>query len=143
AEVPARTAADDGLPQLAGKRLLVVDDTATNREIVIRLARLWGMEPVAVERGSAALALIETGEAFDVAVLDMLMPDMDGVALAREIRRHREARELPLILLTSVGHLPQAGAAADFTAQLAKPIKASQLYNVLLRVVAPPMDDPP
>ena len=97
--------ATDGLPQLAGKRILVVDDNATNREIVIRQTRSWGMEPVAVEGPLEALALIEEGEHFDVAVLDLLMPEMDGVALAREIRRRRDERELPLLLLTSLGRL--------------------------------------
>jgi CheY-like chemotaxis protein/anti-sigma regulatory factor (Ser/Thr protein kinase) len=135
AAVPARIADDEGLPRLAGRRLLVVDDNAMNREIVTRQARTWGMEPVAVEGPLEALALITAGEPFDVAVLDMLMPDMDGLALAREIRHHRDARELPLILLTSVGRLPQARAAAEFNAQLAKPIKASQLYNALLGVL--------
>jgi PAS domain S-box-containing protein len=139
ADVPARI--DDGLPRLAGKRLLVVDDNATNREIVIRQAQTWGMEPVAVEGPLAALELITAGESFDVAVLDMLMPDMDGLALAREIRHHRDVRELPLILLTSVGRLPQAGAAPEFNAQLAKPIKASQLYNTLLAVLAQQADE--
>jgi CheY-like chemotaxis protein len=95
---------------------------------------------VAVGSAAAALGLIAAGERFDVAVLDMLMPDMDGLALAREIRR--EARELPLILLTSVGRLPEARAAAEFGAQLAKPIKASQLYNALLGVVARPVELP-
>jgi PAS domain S-box-containing protein len=142
AELPTRLAADDGLPQLAGKRLLVVDDNAMNREIVIRQARTWGMNPVAVEGPLAALALIDAGERFDVAVLDMLMPDMDGLALAQAIRQHEETRELPLILLTSVGRLPQARAAAEFNAQLAKPIKASQLYNALLGVLARQIDEP-
>ena len=80
------------LPKLAAKRILVVDDNATNREIVSRQTRSWGMEPVAVELPSEALALIENGEHFDVAALDMLMPEMDGCELAREIRRHRDER---------------------------------------------------
>ena len=81
AEVPSPIPSDDGLPHLAGKRILVVDDNATNREIVTRHARSWGMEPVAAELPSEALALVEAGEPFDVAVLDMMMPEMDGLAL--------------------------------------------------------------
>jgi CheY-like chemotaxis protein len=122
AEVPARIAPADGLLQLAGKRILVVDDNATNREIVIRHARAWQMEPVAVASSTEALGLIAAGDPFDVAVLDMLMPDMDGLGLAQEIRRHRDREELPLLLLTSLGRLPQAGAGAEFSAQFAKPI---------------------
>jgi PAS domain S-box-containing protein len=136
AEVPARLSLEDALPHLAGKRILVVDDNATNREIVTRHARSWGMEPVAVERPRDALALIAAGEPFDVGVLDLMMTEMDGVTLAREIRRHRPERELPLLLLTSLGRLPQARSAGAFSAQLAKPLKASQLYNALLRLVA-------
>ena len=135
AEVPARVAAGS-LPQIDGKRLLVVDDNATNREIVTRQARSWGMEPVAVELPSEAIALIEAGEQFDVGVLDMVMPEMDGIALAREIRLRRGERELPLLLLTSLGRLPQARAATEFAAQLAKPLKASQLYNALVDALA-------
>jgi PAS domain S-box-containing protein len=142
AEVSAQIAVDDGLPQLVGRRLLLVDDNATNREIVMRQARSWGIEPVAVESPLEALSLIEAGEPFDVAVLDLVMAGMDGVALAREIRRHRDARELPLILLTSVGRLPHAHAAAEFSAQLSKPIKASQLYNALLGVLIEPVEKP-
>jgi PAS domain S-box-containing protein len=136
ADVPQQIAADEGLPQLRGKRILVVDDNATNREIVSRHARSWGMQPVAVERPAEALQLIAAGELFDVAVLDMMMPDMDGVTLAHEIRTHTSARRLPLLLLTSLGRLPGDGAAA-FDAQLAKPMRASQLYNALIRLVAP------
>jgi CheY-like chemotaxis protein/HPt (histidine-containing phosphotransfer) domain-containing protein len=136
AHVPTRISPDEALPHLAGKRILVVDDNATNREIVTRHARSWGMEPVAVEFPSEALALIGAGTPFDIAVLDMMMPDMDGITLAREIRRHRDESELPLVLLTSLGRLPEAISAGEFSAQLAKPLKASQLYNVLLRLVS-------
>ena len=90
AEVPAKIPLDEGLPHLAGKRILIVDDNATNREIVTRHALSWGMVPVAVELPVAALELIAQGEPFDVAVLDMMMPEMDGLALAGEIRQHRD-----------------------------------------------------
>ena len=135
ADVPTRFALDDGLRHLTGKRILIVDDNATNREIVTRHARSWEMEPVAVELPAAALELIAQGEPFDVAVLDMMMPEMDGITLAREIRRHRSQAELPLLLLTSLGRVPQAQTEGVFSAQLSKPLKASQLYNTLLQLL--------
>jgi PAS domain S-box-containing protein len=141
-EVPRRVALDDALPRLTGKRVLVVDDNATNREIVSRHARSWDMEPVALELPSEALELIAAGERFDVAVLDMMMPDMDGISLANEIRRHRGGRELPLLLLTSLGRLPHARSTGAFAAQLAKPVRASQLYNALVRLVAAGVQEP-
>ena len=58
---------------------------------------------MAVEGPLEALALIDEGKHFDVAVLDLMMPEMDGLALAREIRRRRDERELPLLLVTSLG----------------------------------------
>ena len=142
ADVPLRVAAEETLPRLSGKRVLVVDDNATNREIVIRQTRSWGMEPVAVEGPLEALALIEGGQHFDVGVLDLMMPEMDGLALAREIRRWRDERELPLVLLTSLGRLREMRGAGEFAAQLAKPLKASQLYNALLTVLAERVQKP-
>jgi PAS domain S-box-containing protein len=137
ADVPAKTD-QDVLPQLEGKRLLVVDDNATNLEIVARHARSWGMEPVEFASPHDALARIEQGDSFDVAVLDMMMPGMDGIELAREIRRHRDEHELPLVLLTSLGRLPQGESSRVFAVQLAKPIKASQLYNALVKALSEP-----
>jgi PAS domain S-box-containing protein len=138
ADVPARIATDEALPRLAGKRVLVVDDNATNREIVSRQVRSWGMEPIVAALPSEALSLIEQGEHFDVAVLDMQMPELDGIALGREIRRRRDERELPLLLLTSLGGQPRSASTDDFSVQLAKPVKASQLYNALVSALAGP-----
>jgi len=142
AEAPARAATPSALPQLAGKRLLVVDDNATNREIVTRHARSWGMEAVAVASPAKALARIKEGEPFDVAVLDLVMPEMDGIALAREIRRHRDERDCPLVLLTSLGRLTKEQSSGEFAVQLAKPVKASQLYNALVRAIAEHVEKP-
>jgi CheY-like chemotaxis protein len=61
---------------------------------------------------------------------------MDGRALARELRQRRDERELPLVLMTSLGRLPQVRSTTEFAAQLAKPIKASQLYDALVSVLA-------
>jgi PAS domain S-box-containing protein len=133
---PSRPGRLDGEPQIRGKRLLVVDDNATNREILKRLADSWEMRVEVVERPRDALDMVRRGDPFDVAVLDMQMPDMDGFELAREIRRYRDERALPLLLLTSIGHLAEARGASEFSAQLTKPVKSSQLYDVLVRLLA-------
>ncbi len=134
AAAPALKASDEA--PLAGKRLLVVDDNATNREIVRRLAESWDMLVEVVEHPTEALARIRRGDPFDIAVLDMSMPEMDGLELAREIRSSEELGGLPLLLLTSIGHLAEARGASAFSGQLAKPVKSSQLYDALVRVLA-------
>jgi PAS domain S-box-containing protein len=120
--------------QLGGKRLLVVDDNAANREVVKRQASSWGMIPRDTGSPTEALEWICRGDPFDVAILDMQMPEMDGLALAREIRRFRDARVLPLVMLTSLGRREEdVHAGVDFAAHLTKPIKASQLHEALMR----------
>src|SRR5260221_14479788 len=90
-------------PQLRGKRLLVVDDNTTNRRILSTLADKWGREATVEQSGSAALARMRGGEHFDVAVIDMQMPEMDGLMLAHEIRRLSGRDTMPMILLSSIG----------------------------------------
>ena len=121
--------------QLGGKRLLVVDDNTANREVVKRQASSWGMVPRDTGSPTEALEWIRRGDPFDAAILDMQMPDMDGLALAREIRRYRDGRVLPLVMLTSLGRRREdVDAGVDFAAHLTKPIKASQLYEALMSV---------
>jgi signal transduction histidine kinase/CheY-like chemotaxis protein/HPt (histidine-containing phosphotransfer) domain-containing protein len=123
--------------ELQGKRLLIVDDNATNRRILIQQAESWGMVPWATASGGKALALIREGKRFDLALLDMQMPVMDGVALARAIRREPAAATLPLVLLTSLGRHPsEVKMGAPFAAYLSKPIRASALYDTLVIVCA-------
>jgi len=100
------------------------------------------MEAVAVALPSEALALIEAGEQFDLAALDLVMPEMDGFELAREIRRRRGGRELPLVLLASIADFPRARTTEEFIVQLAKPVRASQLYNALVGVLAEQTEAP-
>jgi PAS domain S-box-containing protein len=125
-------------PQLAGKSLLVVDDNKTNRFIVTRQAESWGMSAEAVESGAEALELLNAGKRFDVAVLDMLMPEMDGFSLAKAISRHPQGHAIPLVMLSSVGRrdLKDAEAEAALSEFVTKPIKPSQLFNVLVKVLA-------
>ena len=124
-------------PALKGKRILIVDDNLTNRRIVTKLALLWGMEPSTLPSALEALDRIRHGEQFDVAVLDMSMPEFDGLDLAVQIRRRRSVQELPIVLLTSLGQRQtlQSGQDAGLSACLSKPIKAAQLFGTLVAVV--------
>ena len=133
AHVPRPYGAEPGLSRLEGKRLLLVDENATSRENVRRKARSWGVQPVAVELPSEALALIAAGEKFDVAVVDVRMPAIEGLRLALQI--HEENPELPLVLVSSLGRLGEIRAAAGFAVHVTKPIKASALYEALLHVL--------
>jgi PleD family two-component response regulator len=69
-------------PQLTGKRLLIVDDNATNRQVLTQQGQSWGMLTCAAKSGSEALEWLRHGELFDLAILDMQMPEMDGLTLA-------------------------------------------------------------
>jgi PAS domain S-box-containing protein len=119
-------------PDLSDKRVLIVDDNATNRQILTLQTQSWGMLPRDSASPSSALGWIQGGEPFDVAILDMHMPEMDGLMLASEIRR---LEALPLIMLTSGQWEPDTGE-IEFAAFLTKPIKASQLYNALIGIFA-------
>ena len=120
-------------PALSGKRLLVVDDNATNRRILALQAARWGMAVHDAPGAADALALLAR-ERFDLAILDMHMPDTDGAMLARRIRDAGHA--LPLVLFTSLGRR-EAGNAADlFAATLAKPLRQSQLHDTLVSLLA-------
>jgi signal transduction histidine kinase len=105
AEGPTRTFLRDDQPHLAGRRLLIVDDNATNRLILQRQAEAWGMTTCAVAGGQEALVELCRDKPFDAAVLDMQMPEMDGLALAAELHAVQQGKGLPLLLLTSLGGL--------------------------------------
>jgi CheY-like chemotaxis protein len=119
------------LPQLAGKRVLIVDDSATNRRMLTLQVQAWGMLPWATVSGSEALVWLRCGNPCDIALLDMQMPEMDGLTLALEMRKHREAQILPLVMLTSIGQGEAKAPPGQFAAFLTKPIKVSALYDVL------------
>jgi CheY-like chemotaxis protein len=123
-------------PNLNGKRILIVDDNATNRRILALQTRAWGMYPRAAASAAEALGWVHQGEPFELGLVDMHMPDMDGVMLATEIRRERDAKALPLVMLTSLGRQEAGESAAEFAAFLTKPVKASQLYEAVVSILA-------
>jgi PAS domain S-box-containing protein len=138
AEVPVPTRLDlSGVqPSLRGKRVLVVDDNATNRRILTSHLSAWGMRARATASPGEALAWIRADERFDVGILDMHMPEMDGVALVRAIREQPAGAELSLILFTSLGRREARADSEGFAAYLHKPIKPSQLFDTLVSVLA-------
>ena len=120
--------------QLQGKRLLIVDDNATNRRVLGLQAGKWGMHSCLAESPAEALLLLERGERFDLAIIDMHMPEMDGIELARRVGRLQPA--LPLVLFSSLGRRESGEAQLLFKAFLSKPIRQSQLFDTLMNLLA-------
>ena len=118
-------------PALVGKRILVVDDNATNRRILALQSAKWGMVVRDTEFPAQALEMLKA-EAYDLAILDMHMPDMDGAALAQKIRE--AGPTLPLVLFSSLGR--QEASDSRFAATLAKPLRQSQLFDTLVSLLA-------
>ena len=125
-------------PRFAGLRLLIVDDNPTNCRILTLHTTKWGMATRETQNAAQALEWLRAGERFDLAILDMQMPGMDGVMLATEIRKLPGGRTLPLVLLASMGVHPDHPdlVNASFVSCLTKPIKPAQLYDVLVRVMS-------
>jgi len=121
---------------LAGKRLLIVDDNTTNRQILEKQVQAWGGLARMTCSGQEALECFERGESFDLAILDMQMPNMDGMTLAQEIHRLPKHQSLPLVMLTSLGQhqLSKAEVEAHFVAFLNKPVKQAQLLDKLTNI---------
>lgn len=123
--------------ELRGRRALIVDDSVANRRILEEYLAAWDMTFASVAQGSEALAqlrLAASGNArFDVVLLDLQMPDMDGLDLARLIKADPSFASIPLVLLTSYGWRGQARAAqeAGLSAYLPKPIRQKELYECL------------
>jgi CheY-like chemotaxis protein len=139
AKVPERKTERDikGIQSvLHDKRVLIVDDNATNRRILMLQTEKWGMTSRETEHPREALEWIKNGEGFDLAIFDLQMPEMDGVMLTREIRKLRDEKSLPIILLTSLGRREIGADDLDFAAYLTKPLKPSALYDALARLFA-------
>ena len=117
---------------LAGKKALVVDDTALNLRILDKQLKRWGMETMLFERAQPALDWLQTNAA-DVIVTDMHMPDMDGQTFAELIRKNTP--DAHILLLTS-GTMPTGEAARVFDSRMLKPYRQSQLFDSLARVTA-------
>ena len=124
---------------LAGRRVLIVDDNETNRQILDSADALMGNESPGGSFRRTRLSHSFSGKpVFDLALLDMHMPGMDGLTLAHEIRRNPSARALPLLMLSSGSSRRELTNSVEqdlFAAYLSKPVKPSQLYDAVVTVL--------
>jgi PAS domain S-box-containing protein len=137
---PAQPLAD----KLCGMRVLIVDDTPSSRALLTHLATAWGMESTAIAVSPSAPQILreaaQQSRPYDVAILDLVMPDLDGFALARAIKADPLIAGTPLVIITAYsqrGYAEQArriGAAAF----IAKPIRQSQLFDILVTILDGP-----
>ncbi len=125
---PIRTDVD-----LAGRRVLVVDDNATNRRILVAQTARWGMLPRETGSPAEALGWLAGGERFDIALVDLLMPEIDGLELAARVPAADGETPMPVIILSSIGTRDRDEAAV--AAWLAKPVKPSALHDVIATVL--------
>ncbi len=127
--------------ELNGLRVLIVDDNATNRRILEHQTFSWGMRHDSVANGPNALKMLLTAAAeehpYDLVVLDMHMPEMDGLEVARLIKGNPDLSGVRLVMLTSVGLRGDAQMArqAGIQAYLTKPVRQEDLHNCLTAVM--------
>ena len=128
---------------LSGTRVAIVDDNRTNRTILERFVRSWGMREQSFEGGREALREMRRAaredEPFGIAIVDMMMPEMDGSTLTAEIRADALLRDAAVILLTSAGQSEVPVPGVD--AELIKPVRPSQLFDTLHSVLAGRADE--
>ncbi len=122
-------------------RVLIVDDNATNRQILRHQIVAWKMQRGSAASGHEALRILrlaaESGKPYDVALLDMQMPEMDGLSLAQAIKADPLLARTRLIILTSLGHVMTRQQLTDrgIDAYLVKPVKQSRLFDCLVEIV--------
>ena len=131
--------ADD--ESLAGLSVLVVDDNSTNRRIFGRTLTKWQMKPTLAETGAAGLAVYrtarDTGHPFDIVLLDVQMPGLDGFATAAQLKSDAGAIAPTIMMLTSADHMGDAARcrALGLDAYLVKPVRQASLREAMLRAM--------
>ncbi|MFH2115659.1 MAG: response regulator, partial [Spirochaetota bacterium] len=141
AEAPVPAYLHRSHPVLTGKQALIVDDNATNLRVLALQLEAWDMYSVACNDPMAALDTAAKAGHLDVAILDMSMPGMDGLDLAMQLKAGPEWKDLPLILLSSIGAHPTE--TPLFMRRLTKPARPAELYDALLQAISGPVGEAP
>jgi CheY-like chemotaxis protein/HPt (histidine-containing phosphotransfer) domain-containing protein len=122
-------------PQLAGVRVLLVEDNSTCRRLLVEYAKKWGMIPFAATDSTQALEIFRGGEKIDLAVVDWQLPGLEGPALVAELRRPTQIPSVPVLMLIPVGVRTDAPIpSGTHLATLSKPVKPAQLQSALLHL---------
>ena len=141
-QLTGATTASEPAGKLSGARVLIVDDNAANRNILKYQTSSWGLIATEAESGKRALKLLRAGvtqgQPYDIAVLDLMMPDVNGFQLAEAIKSDPTIASVALVLLQSLGkrgHDERAGQVL-IAAYLPKPVRHSQLHDCLAALMA-------
>jgi signal transduction histidine kinase/HPt (histidine-containing phosphotransfer) domain-containing protein len=128
------------LPRLADLKILILDDNATSRNMLFEQCRRWGMQPKAVENASQAMELLRSKAEFDLALIDLHLTGMDGLAAASEIQKLPAAAMLPMVLLTPLGKKKRGSEEVRvvFAHAVHKPVKPAALSSALERALLSP-----
>jgi len=128
----------ESMQQLENQTVLVVDDNITNLKILAEQLATWKMIPSLVDSATMALSLLETDQSFDLILLDMQMPEIDGLMLAEEICRRIPTQKIPMIMLTSLGRMVRDDPRHIYLeTMLSKPVKSTQLLDAIIHTLQP------
>jgi PAS domain S-box-containing protein len=132
---------------LTNRRLLVIDDNATNQKIVYHQATRWGMQVDEAINGAVAIEALQAaaaeGKPYDIALVDMQMPVMDGLTLGVEIKANHAIAQVPLIMVTSSNQRDEVQKALKigFAGYLVKPVKPSRLFDTIMNILVAQSDE--
>ncbi len=125
--------------KVADLKILIVDDNATVRQMLSEQALQWGMIPTAASSADEAIQIIRGDEQFDIAIVDVQMPDKDGVTLAAEIHKISSAAMLPVVFLTPLGTRAEGNETQiAFAHGITKPVKPAQFLSAIERALFSP-----
>ena len=129
---------------MTGLPVLIADDNATNRRLLVQMLRNWNMQPKAVASGAQALIELEraasSGQPYALAILDVQMPEMDGFELAERLRQHPKYVAATVMMLTSEGQRGHAARCRELgvASYLMKPISQSELLDAIMTALGEP-----
>ncbi len=120
---------------LQGMRALIVDDNKTNLKILVKQLSAWGIQATPFNSPELVAEIMNNLHKFDFVIMDMQMPEMDGKALSKKIRERYSEKQLPLIVLSSVGEHLMTDGSEMYNAYLTKPVKQAKLLDTIIDVM--------